>query len=268
MTDQPSRPANMTGTPSPGAQGGPAQGPQTHTAGTTAPASTTATRPAGSPPGGANTPAKPSAQASSASTTGASASDVQSQRKKVEDLRKQLQEEEAKLNAMGSVRETTAEEDMKADQERAKMLSQQAGIPEGQIVVSGRAGGPFMIQGADFGMVPGTVVVGDRNVEVTRWNNRSIKGMMPQDIRPGNVTVKVGDKTYTTKWPPQQPQQSGDVVVHLNADQLRAAASPQQRSGVVPPLHPDSNKPSEEAPPGSSTTPVGQRLGEGSRSAT
>lgn len=287
MTDQPGRPANMTGTPSPGAQGGPAQGgvggpsgPQNQ-GGTTPSAqpakpATAVTPPASQPgpasgktppgghaagmTGGSATPAGSSLQGGAPKSQDKSPQAIQAAQKKVQDLEKQLEDAKKELNELGETRQTTAEEDQKADEERAKVLAQTAGLSGDQISISGRPGGPFMIQGVDFGMVPGQIMVGDRMVEVTRWNNRSIKGTMPPDIKPGDVQVKVGEKTYTTKWPPQAPP-AGDVMVHLRADQIQAAAV-QTRSGVVPPLHPDSNRPMNEAPPGSSTTPVGQKLGD------
>lgn len=57
-------------------------------------------------------------------------------------------------------------------------------------VVSGRVGGAFNIDGAGFGDEQGSLTISDRHIETTRWNDRSIKGQLPKDMKPGTVEVK------------------------------------------------------------------------------
>ena|SRR6266496_5533566 len=68
-------------------------------------------------------------------------------------------------------------------------------IPVGQLVMSGKAGKPFSIDGQGFGNGEGdvSVAVSGRLVMTTRWNDHSIKGELPKDIKPGDVVVRTSE---------------------------------------------------------------------------
>ena len=66
-------------------------------------------------------------------------------------------------------------------------------------VFSGRVGGTFNIDGDNLGVL-GTVLIDGQAVEVTRWNERSIKGMVPKEgFKPGDVVVTVNGKKVRSK---------------------------------------------------------------------
>jgi hypothetical protein len=113
--------------------------------------------------------------------------DVQDRLNKARDEVRKL---EGELAAMGPFKATTAEEDTA---KRKEFAAQQP------IVIHGRPGGPFTIDGSGFGDAPGTVLVGGRALSVTRWNDRSIKGTLPPDIKDGDIVVQTtaGDKKGT-----------------------------------------------------------------------
>ena len=64
----------------------------------------------------------------------------------------------------------------------------------------GRAGGPFSIEGIGFG-TKGKLTIGGRVIPTTRWIDRSIKGMLPQDIDSGEIIIQTEEgnrrSTYT-----------------------------------------------------------------------
>lgn len=66
-----------------------------------------------------------------------------------------------------------------------------------QFTFSGRPGSPFNIDGIGFGDVPGVVTVGNRVVVTTRWIDRSIKGVLPKDVKAGPVVVQTDTNTQT-----------------------------------------------------------------------
>lgn len=69
------------------------------------------------------------------------------------------------------------------------------GAPANQegVVVVGRVGGPFNINGEGFG-TSGTLMISGRTIPTTRWNDVSIKGQLPDDLKPGPIVLKVAGK--------------------------------------------------------------------------
>lgn len=75
-----------------------------------------------------------------------------------------------------------------------------------EITISGRAGGVFNINGSGFGdsdgkprFVPrGVVTLNGHPVEITRWNDTSIKGFLPDDATDGEVEIRVDGKLLKT----------------------------------------------------------------------
>lgn len=67
-----------------------------------------------------------------------------------------------------------------ADQQAANKaaLAAQAKAP---IVVVGRAGGAFTIDGPGLGP-SGTLVIGGRLIPTTRWDDKSVRGQLPEAI--------------------------------------------------------------------------------------
>lgn len=58
--------------------------------------------------------------------------------------------------------------------------------------MSGKAGKPFSIDGEGFGDASSdaTLEISGRLVPFTRWNDRSIKGELPRDIKPGKFIIR------------------------------------------------------------------------------
>lgn len=71
-----------------------------------------------------------------------------------------------------------------------------------ELVISGRLGGAFNIDGVGFGYEPGSLTISERHIETTRWNDVSIKGQLPADLKPGKVEVKAptGKVLQTGTW--------------------------------------------------------------------
>lgn len=114
--------------------------------------------------------------------------------------------EKAKEVAKGAP-ETTAEQDAKAVKAAATTTKP---VP---VAVVGRPGGPFTIDGTGFGNAMGSVSISGRTVEITRWKDTSIKGMLPADLAPGDVVVKSVSGELKGKWPPDPPAAVGTVTV-------------------------------------------------------
>lgn len=211
--------------------------------------------------------------------------DRQKAQQEVQELRRKLQDAEAKLAATGETRQTTADEDMKMLQDRAQSQ---------KVEVVGRPGGPFTISGVGFGTSngqppwPGQVLIAGRTVPITSWRDTSIKGTLPPDLpEKGDVelTINGGAQTKEQKlkgtWPPprtaggrqvtiktkegnliqgemvdglQQPGQGGQPV---GADVYLPGAQGVQGGG------PDKNP-----PPGSTGTMTGQQVGQAPSTAT
>lgn len=141
----------------------------------------------------------PTAASGSGAQKRADAGDAAAKQKKVDDARKALADAEAALGDATGSPATTAEEDQKAIDARAKAGKQ-------DIVVTGRPGGLFNIDGSGFGEKAGSLLIGDRVIETTRWNDRSIKGMLPADLpETGTVEVRTINGKLTGKWPSPRP---------------------------------------------------------------
>lgn len=93
----------------------------------------------------------------------------------------------------------------------AKPTSVTAKIPEGEIVFTGVVGGHFNVDGNGFGpsssaanfVAPGSVLVNDRSVTITRWKDTSIKGVLPDDIEYGPVVVQCRGKKWNGYFGPK-----------------------------------------------------------------
>lgn len=53
---------------------------------------------------------------------------------------------------------------------------------------SGTAGTPFNVDGVGFGS-GGTLSVSGRLIPTTRWNDTSIKGVLPKDLKGGEIVI-------------------------------------------------------------------------------
>lgn len=102
------------------------------------------------------------------------------------EARKRLADAEAEVAKYTASPETTADQDKKqADQFAAEQARQQGGL-----TIIGRPGGPFNIDGVGFGDGKGELRVGNRTIDVTRWNDKSIKGTLPADIGDGDIYLR------------------------------------------------------------------------------
>lgn len=71
-----------------------------------------------------------------------------------------------------------------------KAIAAQKRMEKTPIKISGRAGGPFSIDGDGFGSTQGKVSVGGSTLTITRWSDTSIKGTLPDDVDDGDIVVK------------------------------------------------------------------------------
>ena len=133
------------------------------------------------------------------------AGDADAAAKKVAAAKKALADAEAEAAKHGPMRETTADEDAKV---------KAAAVAAKPVVINGRPGGPFSIDGDNFGDAKGEVRVGGRTLPVTRWNNQSIKGTLPADVKAGAVEVVTALGTLSGEFPAKvAPGPTGAVVV-------------------------------------------------------
>ncbi len=65
---------------------------------------------------------------------------------------------------------------------------------------SGRSGGQFSIDGRGFGsdVRDGIIRIDERDIVATRWKDTSIKGVIPNDIKPGKHKITVNGTTVET----------------------------------------------------------------------
>ncbi len=57
------------------------------------------------------------------------------------------------------------------------------------VVVHGREGGAYAIEGSGFGGSKGTLTIGNQDIPITRWEDRTIRGILPVGVR-GLVELK------------------------------------------------------------------------------
>lgn len=139
-----------------------------------------------------------------------------------------------------------------------------------EVTVVGRPGGPFNIEGEGFG-TGGSVVIAGRTVEITRWNDRSVKGMLPADLpATGDVTLTpAGGTPFTGKWPAKRG--AGQIVTIRTSDGtlvqgelvtgiVGAVAGTAPKAEVTQPLTPAG--PDKNPPPGSLTNPAPIHVGD------
>lgn len=84
-------------------------------------------------------------------------------------------------------------------QQQQRLAAEQQNTAEVRIV--GQPGGPFSIDGADFGQ-PGELLIGGVRIDVTRWNDNSIKGVLPRGIK-GDVLLKTSTGVRRGTYPPK-----------------------------------------------------------------
>ena len=237
-----------------------------------------ATTPATSTP---VTPASTPASVTAAADT-STKKDPAAAQAKVDDLKKQLADAEKELASTGATRATTAEDDAAA----TKKANEGAGAQP--IHVVGRPGGPFTIDGKDFGASsgqppwPGQVLIGGRVVTITSWRDNSIKGTLPPDLpATGDVEVTTaGGSKLTGKWPDrpagggrqvsvQTPDgrvvmgtlvPDGPTAPGAGAGAAGAGASP---TAVVGGVEQGTGTTDRNPPPGSTGTTAGQNVGSG-----
>lgn len=204
--------------------------------------------------------------------------------KEVADARQKLQDAEAKLAATGATRETSADEDLKA--QRTVAQSQ-------DVIVVGKPGGPFNITGAGFGSQgrqaepwPGQLLIAGRAVPITSWRDTSIKGTLPPDLpEKGDVQLTIGDRTLKGTWPaPVQANRNaptativtddGKVVTGKLLSGMGGATTGTQPAGASGNPLPGGQGthtgggPDLNPPPGSTGTMAGQQLGAAPSTAT
>lgn len=93
----------------------------------------------------------------------------------------------------------------------APAATQDEKAEDGTFDFCGAVGGPFSIDSkGGFGdqstaahfVPPGIVSVSGRPVTITRWKDKNIKGVLPDDIGYGPVVVTVRDKKFTGHFGP------------------------------------------------------------------
>lgn len=96
----------------------------------------------------------------------------------------------------------------------AKQVIANAGQSDPNAVrFSGRAGGPFNIDGAGFGNAGGTLLIGGQPVATSRWSDNSIKGTLPADAKEGPVEIRAnGGRTFNTTFGRTPTKSPGEVT--------------------------------------------------------
>jgi len=92
-----------------------------------------------------------------------------------------------------------------------------------KFVLSGRrAGGAFGIVGEGFGS-SGTLTISGRPIPTTLWTDKDIRGLLPIDLVPGDVTVASSDGKSVQKgvWPTPHPK----IITVPTTEQVVAAES-------------------------------------------
>jgi len=90
------------------------------------------------------------------------------------------------------------EEDLKKQQTAVVESAESA-----TVVVHGREGGAFSIEGSGFGS-KGTLSIGGQVIPTTRWDDRSIRGILPVGTR-GIVELKTSNGTRYGAYPAPAP---------------------------------------------------------------
>jgi hypothetical protein len=98
--------------------------------------------------------------------------------------------ETEKARAVAAAQAAQREADKKAIDDAAA-AKKAAPVP---FTFSGTVGHAFAIYGQNLGS-EGTLLIGDRPVTATKWTQTNIKGVVPSDLEPGKVVVKVNDKS-------------------------------------------------------------------------
>jgi hypothetical protein len=150
----------------------------------------------------ADTPATPAAPAAPAAQTGttnvatppgsgaAGANAPEDLRAKAERLYKGNPIEFEKAMIGGTPTEQAALKAYKAEMDAANK----------QFVLSGAPGSAFSVDGPGLG-TGGTLTVNGVVVPTTRWDDRSIRGILPVDAKPGPVVIQqTGGKTLNGKY--------------------------------------------------------------------
>jgi hypothetical protein len=76
----------------------------------------------------------------------------------------------------------------------AVTAARQVSVPLPELRIAGVAGGKFQIRGSGFG-ASGTVTFGGVQVKTIGWSSTEISGLLPADVKSGEVVVHVDDKT-------------------------------------------------------------------------
>ena len=92
-----------------------------------------------------------------------------------------------------------AQEQMAADQRAAAEDRNKQ-----PVLVVGAPGSVFSISGAGFGGSKGKLTIGGREVEITRWQDNSIKGLLPPAVK-GAVELTTSSGVRKGIFPPPAP---------------------------------------------------------------
>lgn len=66
-------------------------------------------------------------------------------------------------------------------------------MKDGDVEMVGAAGSVFNIRGSGFGTSRGRVTLNGGTIDTTYWADNVVKGVLPNDARPGPVTITMAD---------------------------------------------------------------------------
>jgi hypothetical protein len=109
-------------------------------------------------------------------------------------------------SAAETAAKAAAEAQVKANEDLLR--KQQAAVTESAasatVVVHGREGGAYAISGVGFGGSKGTLTIGGRPIDITRWEDHTIRGVLPVGVR-GLVELKTDSGTRYGAYPAPPP---------------------------------------------------------------
>jgi hypothetical protein len=89
------------------------------------------------------------------------------------------------MTAQEQAAKDAAEKQAKANEDQLKkdqLAASDAAAAE-PIVLHGRPGEAFSIDGSGFGASKGTLKIGDRMIDTTRWDDTHVRGLLPLGVR-------------------------------------------------------------------------------------
>lgn len=103
---------------------------------------------------------------------------------------------------------------------------------------SGRKGGAFNIEGDGFGVMPGTLLIGNHHVAVTTWRDHLLKGQLPEDVPDGPISVN-GKQVGVFPPPPPAPVEHPAAVITPSGVAVKPAgptSTSEQPVALKPPV--------------------------------